>query len=62
MYEDLGTLRQNARVTSEYRDDYQELVDEISELLSEKRASVEMSIRDFTSTTADRRRVVGSQA
>ncbi|MFF4119474.1 PucR family transcriptional regulator [Streptomyces sp. NPDC001714] len=33
MYEGGRELRENARVTSEFRDDYQELVDEISELL-----------------------------
>lgn len=44
MYEDSGTLRQNARVTPEYRDDYQELVDEISELLG---APATLENRDF---------------
>ncbi|MEV5933594.1 helix-turn-helix domain-containing protein [Streptomyces sp. NPDC052079] len=44
MYEGPGTLRQNARVTSEYRDDYQELVDEISELLG---APATLENRDF---------------
>ncbi|MEV7340203.1 helix-turn-helix domain-containing protein [Streptomyces sp. NPDC093544] len=33
MYEALGEMRENARVTAEYRGDYQELVDEISALL-----------------------------
>ncbi|WP_316775213.1 PucR family transcriptional regulator [Streptomyces sasae] len=33
MYEGIRELRENARVTSEFKDDYQELVDEISELL-----------------------------
>lgn len=37
-------MRQNARVTSEYRDDYQELVDEISELLG---APATLENRDF---------------
>ncbi|GHH95578.1 PucR family transcriptional regulator [Streptomyces capillispiralis] len=44
MYEGLPVLRQNARVTSEYRDDYQELVDEISELLG---APATLENRDF---------------
>lgn len=44
MYEGSGNLRQNARVTSEYRDDYQELVDEISELLG---APATLENRDF---------------
>ncbi|MEW2078892.1 helix-turn-helix domain-containing protein [Streptomyces sp. NPDC013433] len=44
MYEGLGALRQNARVTSEHRDDYQELVDEISELLG---APATLENRDF---------------
>lgn len=44
MYEGIGILRQNARVTSEYRDDYQELVDEISELLG---APATLENRDF---------------
>ncbi|MFJ7134173.1 PucR family transcriptional regulator [Streptomyces fungicidicus] len=44
MYEGSGTLRQNARVTSEHRDDYQELVDEISELLG---APATLENRDF---------------
>ncbi|MFF1275623.1 PucR family transcriptional regulator [Streptomyces marokkonensis] len=44
MYEGSGILRQNARVTSEYRDDYQELVDEISELLG---APATLENRDF---------------
>ncbi|MER7835112.1 helix-turn-helix domain-containing protein [Streptomyces sp. NPDC096040] len=33
MYEGLRELRENARVTSEFKGDYQELIDEISELL-----------------------------
>ncbi|MFF7476009.1 helix-turn-helix domain-containing protein [Streptomyces sp. NPDC008092] len=33
MYEGVRELRENARVTSEFKSDYQELVDEISELL-----------------------------
>lgn len=33
MYEGVRELRENARVTSEFKGDYQELVDEISELL-----------------------------
>ncbi|MER5530534.1 helix-turn-helix domain-containing protein [Streptomyces sp. NPDC002677] len=33
MYEGVQELRENARVTSEFKGDYQELVDEISELL-----------------------------
>lgn len=33
MYEGPVILRENARVTADYKDDYQELVDEISELL-----------------------------
>ncbi len=37
-------MRQNAQVTSEYRDDYQELVDEISELLG---APATLENRDF---------------
>ncbi|MFC7993550.1 PucR family transcriptional regulator [Streptomyces pilosus] len=44
MYEGPGGLRQNARVTSEHRDDYQELVDEISELLG---APATLENRDF---------------
>ncbi len=44
MYEGFGTVRQNARVTSEHRDDYQELVDEISELLG---APATLENRDF---------------
>ncbi|MFF5159691.1 PucR family transcriptional regulator [Streptomyces sp. NPDC000348] len=44
MYEGPGALRQNARVTSEHRDDYQELVDEISELLG---APATLENRDF---------------
>ncbi|KOT27548.1 hypothetical protein ADK41_36545 [Streptomyces caelestis] len=44
MYEGAAVLRQNARVTSERRDDYQELVDEISELLG---APATLENRDF---------------
>ncbi|WP_431986355.1 PucR family transcriptional regulator [Streptomyces griseoflavus] len=44
MYEPVGSVRQNARVTSEHRDDYQELVDEISELLG---APATLENRDF---------------
>ncbi|WP_344015142.1 helix-turn-helix domain-containing protein [Streptomyces thermospinosisporus] len=44
MYEDPGILRENARVTSEYRGDYQELVDEISQLLG---APATLENRDF---------------
>ncbi|MDL5203957.1 helix-turn-helix domain-containing protein [Streptomyces sp. ALI-76-A] len=47
MYEDRPELRDNARVTSDYRDhkgDYQELVDEISELLG---APATLENRDF---------------
>ncbi|MET7295505.1 helix-turn-helix domain-containing protein [Streptomyces griseoloalbus] len=44
MYEGIGVLGQNAQVTSEYRDDYQELVDEISELLG---APATLENRDF---------------
>ena len=44
MYEGGGTLGQNARVTSEHRADYQELVDEISELLG---APATLENRDF---------------
>lgn len=44
MYEGSGILRQNARVTPEHRDDYQELVDEISELLG---APATLENRDF---------------
>lgn len=44
MYEGRGVLRQNARVTSEHRDDYQELVDGISELLG---APATLENRDF---------------
>ncbi|MCT7356138.1 PucR family transcriptional regulator, partial [Streptomyces sp. 15-116A] len=44
MYEGLAFLRENARVTSEYRGDYQELVDEISELLG---APATLENRDF---------------
>ncbi|MFF8102121.1 PucR family transcriptional regulator [Streptomyces sp. NPDC016640] len=44
MYEGIGILGQNARVTPEYRDDYQELVDEISELLG---APATLENRDF---------------
>ncbi|GGV74258.1 transcriptional regulator [Streptomyces griseoloalbus] len=44
MYEGIRILGQNALVTSEYRDDYQELVDEISELLG---APATLENRDF---------------
>ncbi|MEV5340007.1 helix-turn-helix domain-containing protein [Streptomyces sp. NPDC052676] len=44
MYEGLAVMRQNARVTSDYRGDYQELVDEISELLG---APATLENRDF---------------
>ncbi|MFF9488608.1 PucR family transcriptional regulator [Streptomyces sp. NPDC014676] len=44
MYEGSAIVRQNARVTSEHRDDYQELVDEISELLG---APATLENRDF---------------
>ncbi|MFE9775968.1 PucR family transcriptional regulator [Streptomyces sp. NPDC005931] len=44
MSEGLAVLRENARVTSEYRGDYQELVDEISELLG---APATLENRDF---------------
>jgi len=44
MYEGCGTLGQNAQVTSEHRADYQELVDEISELLG---APATLENRDF---------------
>jgi hypothetical protein len=47
MYEEHGKLRENARVTSEFKDhkgDYQELVDEISELLG---APATLENRDF---------------
>ncbi|MEU9353703.1 helix-turn-helix domain-containing protein [Streptomyces griseoloalbus] len=44
MYEGIEVLGQNALVTSEYRDDYQELVDEISELLG---APATLENRDF---------------
>ncbi|MFI2426995.1 PucR family transcriptional regulator [Streptomyces sp. NPDC018955] len=44
MYEGSWIVRQNARVTSEHRDDHQELVDEISELLG---APATLENRDF---------------
>jgi len=44
MYEGTAEMRENARVTSEYRSDYQELVDEISELLG---APATLENRDF---------------
>ncbi|WP_455681597.1 helix-turn-helix domain-containing protein [Streptomyces luteogriseus] len=44
MYEGLGEVRDNARVTSEHRGDYEELVDEISELLG---APATLENRDF---------------
>ncbi|WP_206317546.1 PucR family transcriptional regulator [Streptomyces composti] len=44
MYEGPGILRENAPVTSEYRGDYQELVDEISQLLG---APATLENRDF---------------
>ncbi|WP_107068430.1 CdaR family transcriptional regulator [Streptomyces sp. NBRC 110035] len=44
MYEGGAVLRDNAGVTSEHRDDYQELVDEISELLG---APATLENRDF---------------
>jgi hypothetical protein len=44
MYEEAADMRQNARVTSEYSGDYQELVDEISELLG---APATLENRDF---------------
>ncbi|GAA0928566.1 helix-turn-helix domain-containing protein [Streptomyces thermoalcalitolerans] len=44
MYEGLEILRENARVTSDFRGDYQELVDEISELLG---APATLESRDF---------------
>ncbi|MEV6960843.1 helix-turn-helix domain-containing protein [Streptomyces sp. NPDC051207] len=44
MYEGVPGVRQNARVTSEHRGDYQELVDEISELLG---APATLENRDF---------------
>ncbi|MFK4099156.1 PucR family transcriptional regulator [Streptomyces sp. NPDC019531] len=44
MYEATAELRENARVTSEYKGDYQELVDEISELLG---APATLENRDF---------------
>jgi hypothetical protein len=44
MYEGAAEMRENARVTSEYRSDYQELVDEISELLG---APATLENRDF---------------
>ncbi|MEU5310111.1 helix-turn-helix domain-containing protein [Streptomyces sp. NPDC021562] len=44
MYEGRLGLRENARVTSEFRGDYQELVDEISELLG---APATLENRDF---------------
>ncbi|GAA3499440.1 helix-turn-helix domain-containing protein [Streptomyces prasinosporus] len=44
MYEGSGIVRENARVTSERRGDYQELVDEISELLG---APATLENRDF---------------
>ena len=43
MYEESGILRQNARVTPEHRDDYQELVDEN---LVEKRRGLGMYVTD----------------
>ncbi|MCX3291610.1 helix-turn-helix domain-containing protein [Streptomyces sp. NEAU-H22] len=44
MYEEHGEVRDNARVTSERRGDYEELVDEISELLG---APATLENRDF---------------
>ncbi|MDN5384889.1 helix-turn-helix domain-containing protein [Streptomyces sp. LB8] len=44
MYEGPEILRENARVTSDFRGDYQELVDEISELLG---APATLESRDF---------------
>ncbi|MEV5318929.1 helix-turn-helix domain-containing protein [Streptomyces sp. NPDC052687] len=44
MYEGDADMRQNARVTSDYKGDYQELVDEISELLG---APATLENRDF---------------
>jgi hypothetical protein len=44
MYEDRRTVRENVRVTSDFRGDYQELVDEISELLG---APATLENRDF---------------
>nr|WP_256362878.1 helix-turn-helix domain-containing protein [Streptomyces sp. TRM70350] len=44
MYEGPREMGENARVTAEYRDDYQELVDEISELLG---APATLENRDF---------------
>ncbi|WP_206313141.1 helix-turn-helix domain-containing protein [Streptomyces sp. JB150] len=44
MYEGVADMRQNARVTSDYKGDYQELVDEISELLG---APATLENRDF---------------
>ncbi|MEU5184178.1 helix-turn-helix domain-containing protein [Streptomyces longwoodensis] len=44
MYERTADVQDNARVTSEYRGDYQELVDEISELLG---APATLENRDF---------------
>src|SRR5690606_24351049 len=44
LYEAGGAVRDNARVTSEHRGDYQELVDEISELLG---APATLESRDF---------------
>ncbi|WMD04332.1 helix-turn-helix domain-containing protein [Streptomyces sp. FXY-T5] len=44
MYEEHGEVRDNARVTSEHRGDYEELVDEISELLG---APATLENRDF---------------
>lgn len=44
MYEGRGGMRENARVTAEHRGDYQELIDEISELLG---APATLENRDF---------------
>jgi hypothetical protein len=44
MYEHPAEMRENARVTGEYRGDYQELVDDISELLG---APATLENRDF---------------
>jgi PucR C-terminal helix-turn-helix domain len=44
MYEGVREMRQNARVASEFKGDYQELVDEISELLG---APATLENRDF---------------
>jgi hypothetical protein len=44
MYEAGSDMRENARVAADYRDDYQELVDEISELLG---APATLENRDF---------------